>query len=271
LWASVVITALRDEQGALVGFAKVTRDLTQRKMAEEELRRTKDELLKSNAELEEYAAFVSHDLQEPLRKMASFSELLKLRYADKLDDAGKDYIRLIVDGAVRMRALITDVLDYSRIGRAKPPMSELDLSEVYAGVLKDLELQIQESGAQITVEELPKIKGNRQRLARVFQNITSNALKYREPSRPPVIRVSSKRDGARWIVTVADNGIGFNNEQAEVILRPFQRLHSKEKYPGSGIGLAAAKKIALLHGGSLWAEALPGKGAAFHVSLPALP
>jgi PAS domain S-box-containing protein len=267
-WASVVISAIRAEDGELLGFSKVTRDLTERRAQDLRLQTAVAELSKSNRELEEYASFVSHDLQEPLRKMASFAELLRAKYADKLGDDANKYIAVIVDGAARMRKLITDVLDYSRIGREAVPMGGVELSEVIALVLKDLDLAVADASAKIETGELPLVWGNRDRLVRIFQNLILNALKYREPSRPLVVRIGARSGGGDAVIFVRDNGIGFRQEQAETIMRPFQRLHTKERYPGSGIGLAAAKKIAELHQGRIWAESKPDEGSTFFVSLP---
>ncbi len=268
-WASVVITALRDETGELVGFGKVTRDLTERRDHEERLLKAVTELSKSNRELDEYAAFVSHDLREPLRKMASFAQLLELKLGPALDPEAKLFVKHIVDAAGRMRALITDVLDYSRIGREEPPLTRVELGEILAGVARDLEMAVKEAGATLSIGPLPAVRGNHARLGRAFQNLLSNALKYRAPDRPPRVKVTAAREGAQWIVSVADNGIGFDPNFAERILRPFQRLHPKDKYPGTGLGLAAVKKIVDLHKGRIWAESRPGEGSIFRVALPA--
>jgi PAS domain S-box-containing protein len=268
-WASVVLSAIRDEDGELLGFAKVTRDLTERRAQEEKLRHAVEELTKSNRELDEYAAFVSHDLQEPLRKMASFAQLLEAEYGEKLDGSARKYLNNIVDGAKRMRTLITDVLDYSRIGRAEPPMAPLRLDEIAAAALRDLELVVKDSGGKVELGPLPELRGNAERLTRLFQNLIGNGLKYRDPAREALVRVSARRVDGEWIIDFADNGIGFEPQFAERIMRPFQRLHAKHKYPGSGIGLAAAKKIVDLHRGRLWADSEPGKGSVFHVALPA--
>ena len=270
-WANAVITAIRSGSGELTGFSKVTRDLTERRAHEASLNAAMAELQKSNQELDEYAAFVSHDLQEPLRKVASFAELLARRLGDKVDQEGKEYIHYIVDGAKRMRSLIVDLLDYSRIGREEPPMEPVDLGKLLDGVLGDLELAVKDAQARIERGPLPTIPGNRLRLARLLQNLISNALKYREPSRPLVVEIGAERVDASWVLSVKDNGIGFEPAQAERIMRPFQRLHSKERYPGSGVGLASAKKIVDLHRGRLWAKARPGLGSEFFVMLPAEP
>jgi len=262
-WADVVITPLRDKQGRHVGFAKVTRDLTERRRAEEALRR-------SNQELEQYAAFVSHDLQEPLRKIASFTELLARQYRGKLDADADAYIRYIVDGAKRMRTLIVDVLDFSRLGKRRPELSaSVDLNKILSLVRGDLELALKESGGKVYVKRLPAVKGDSILLGRLFQNLVSNALKFRDPRRRPRVIVAARRRGGDWEINVRDNGIGFPSGEAAAIFEPFKRLHGKEKYPGSGLGLAVCRKIAELHGGTITATGRPGRGATFCVRLPA--
>jgi PAS domain S-box-containing protein len=267
-WANVIISAVRDEKGQLVGFSKVTRDLTERRKSDLALKHALETVRRSNAELDEYASFVSHDLQEPLRKMSSFSDLLLLRFSAEIPAEGKDYLNYITDGARRMRRLIVDLLEYSRLGRESMPKAKVDLAEVLSETLRDLELPIKESGAEISVGPLPTVPANRTALGRVFLNLLSNALKFRAAGRNPSIRVSCARQDGDCVVTIHDNGIGFEQDQAENIMRPFRRLHSKTEYPGSGIGLAAAQKIIQGHGGRLWASSTPGQGSTFYLSLP---
>jgi PAS domain S-box-containing protein len=268
-WASVVISAVRAPSGELVGFSKVTRDLTARKAQDESLRSALADLRRANHELEDYAAFVSHDLQEPLRKMASFAELLRVHSGPAVDETGNSYISRIVEGAERMRRLITDVLEYSRIGRAEAEPGPVELEAAVRDALSDLEHAVRECGAELKVGPLPAVRGNRTLLTRLFQNLLSNALKFRREGVPPRIRVEAARERGEWVVTVSDNGIGFDPAHAADILRPFRRLHEKERFPGTGLGLAGAKKIVEHHGGRLWARSEPGKGSTFHVALPA--
>jgi PAS domain S-box-containing protein len=264
-WASVVITPIRDEKGRHVGFAKVTRDLTERRRADESLRRT-------NRELEQYASFVSHDLQEPLRKMASFAELLARRYRGKLGPEADQYIGYIVDGAQRMRGLITDVLAFSRLSREAPPHEgQVDLNAVLAVVRGDLELRLSEAKAKLLVARLPTVRGDAGLLGRLFQNLIGNAVKFRQPKRSLRVAVMAGRRGKDWVISVRDNGIGFKAAEAARIFDPFKRLHRKEEYPGSGLGLAVCKKIAQMHGGTIVAQGRPGKGSTFRVTLPAAP
>jgi PAS domain S-box-containing protein len=268
-WASVIITALRDDHGALIGFGKVTRDLTERRRGEEALEQALRDLRVSNRELDEYARFVAHDLQEPLRRMASFSELLEFEYSARLDDTARQYIHYVVDGAHRLRELITDVLDYARIDKLDGPIELVDVGVVLCDALADFDLVIAETGAKVDVRPLPSVRAEVEPLRRVLQNLLSNALKYRHQDRPPHIQVRSERTGAEWVISVADNGIGFDPAQADRILRPFHRLHTKEAYPGSGLGLASARKILTRYSARLWATSEPGVGSTFFFAFPA--
>lgn len=239
------------------------------RLLEEKLRRALADAAKANHALDEYATFVSRELQEPLRAVSSFAQLLAHEYGPKLDDDAQKYIRSIVEAAARMRVLIVDVLDYSRVGRDEPPMTEVDLSALVAAVLLDHEHLIRETGARVEVGALPRVTGNPARLAGLLLALLSNALKFRDPARPPVVSISAERSSAEWILAVKDNGIGFDPGLSQKIMRPFHRLHPHDRFPGSGLGLASAKKIADLHGGRLWAESQPGRGSTFFVSLPA--
>lgn len=268
IWANVVISAIYAPEGWLLGFSKVTRDLTERRRVEELQRQAHANLSRSNQELDEYAAFVSHDLQEPLRKMASYAELVSVTQGDRLDEKGKSQLAVIVDAAKRMRTLIVELLDYSRVGRAEPPMTRVALDGVVRTVQEDLALALTESSGTVTVGPLPHVNGNIERLRSVFGNLLSNAIKYRDLSRPLEIRIDAERREAEWIIAVRDNGIGFDQQYVEQVLHPFERLHPKEKYPGTGLGLALCKKIITLHGGRIWAHSEEGEGSEFFLSLP---
>jgi signal transduction histidine kinase len=195
--------------------------------------------------------------------MASFAELLEHTYASQLDERARGYIHSVSDAAHRMRALITDVLDYARIGKFDAEMAPVDLAALLDHVVADLD-----AGAFVTHGPLPVVVGHGERLAVVLQNLVSNAIKYHAPHKDPEIRVTAAREGSEWVIAVHDDGIGFAPDLAARILRPFQRLHSKEQYPGSGLGLASARKIVELHGGKLWASSTPGEGSTFFFSLP---
>jgi signal transduction histidine kinase len=226
------------------------------------------ELQRSNAELEQFAYVASHDLQEPLRKVASFCQMLERRYAEQLDDRAREYIAFAVDGAKRMQDLINDLLAFSRVGRIGAAQREVPLGAVLDGVQRDLGAAIEETGAHVEVGELPTVHGDPTLLAVVFRNLIGNAIKFRGEE-PPRVVVSAQRDGGMWDFTVSDNGIGIEPEYAERIFVIFQRLHTRQAYEGTGIGLALCRKIVEHHGGRIWLVA-PGNGAGatFRFTLP---
>ena len=260
-WGRVVLTALHDSSGRPQGFAKLTRDLTEAKKAEEDLQR-------SNAELEQFAYVASHDLQEPLRMVASYTQLLAQRYKGKLDADADEFIAFAVDGARRMQHLIEDLLAYSRVGtRAKDPCL-CQMSDIVRGVLRQLRMAIEESGAKIEVSELPEVWCDDTQMASLFQNLIGNAIKFRRPDGAPVIQVSAERGGGEWIFGVRDNGIGIEARHFERVFQVFQRLQGRENYPGNGIGLAICKKIVERQGGKIWLQSQQGQGTTFLFSLP---
>ncbi len=211
------------------------------------------ELRRSNGELEQFAYVASHDLQEPLRKVASFTQMLEQRYGDQLDDRAKQYIKFAVDGAKRMQLLINDLLDFSRVGRVSTEREPIAVSEVYEAAVGNLAARIEDSGAVITHDELPTVNGNRLLLTQLFQNLIGNAIKFRSEE-PPVIHIGVRRDGSVWEFSCSDNGIGIDTKYADRIFLIFQRLHPRDVYPGTGIGLALCRKIVEYHGGRIWLE-----------------
>ncbi len=225
------------------------------------------ELQRSNQELEQFAYVASHDLQEPLRKIASFCNLLESRYAEQLDDRGNTYLHYIVDGAMRMQALVNDLLLYSRVTTRGKEFLPTKMNDVVQEALANLEVAVGESNAHVTYDPLPQVSGDAGQLARVLQNLIGNALKYRGQE-PPRVHVSAEDAGDEWVFSVRDNGIGIAPEYAERIFVIFQRLHTREEYGGTGIGLAVCKKIVERHGGRIWVESQAGAGATFYVSLP---
>ncbi|MYS20971.1 His Kinase A (phospho-acceptor) domain-containing protein [Streptomyces sp. DvalAA-14] len=233
------------------------------------------ELRRSNAELEQFAYVASHDLQEPLRKVASFCQLLERRYRDQLDERGVTYIGYAVDGANRMQVLINELLTFSRVGRVHTEHVEVDLDQVFAGTTDTLSVAIEESGATITHDRLPTVYGNAGQLGMLLQNLLSNALKFRSPDREPHIRVTATRDGDGdgdlWQLAVTDNGIGIDPEFADKVFVLFQRLHTRDAYPGTGIGLALCKKIAEFHGGTITLDTAHSPGTRIVFTLPAAP
>ncbi len=225
------------------------------------------ELRRSNAELEQFAYVASHDLQEPLRKVASFCQALQLRYAGQLDERADQYIEFAVDGAKRMQSLINDLLAFSRVGRSGHPHELVELDEVLAAARTSLAGAIEEAHGQVVADELPAVRGERSLLISLFQNLVSNALKF-HGAEPPFVRVGVHRRGEEWELSFADNGIGIEREYAERIFLIFQRLHARDAYGGSGIGLALCRKIVEYHGGRIWLDTDHPRGACFRLTLP---
>ena len=240
----------------------------ERKLAEEALREKTDELARSNRDLEQFAYVVSHDLQEPLRMVTSYVQLLAHRYKDKLDPDADDFIRFAADGAVRMSKLINDLLAYSRAGTQEMELKPTDCETVLDHSLDNLKVAIEENGAVVTHAPLPTVMADHSRLGQLFQNLIGNAIKFRRNEQPRV-HILASRNGREWTFSVCDNGIGIAPEHAQRIFVIFQRLHSREEYPGTGIGLAICQKIVERHGGHIWVESEPGKGATFYFTLPA--
>jgi signal transduction histidine kinase len=241
--------------------------IAERKRGEERLSAATAELQRSNRELEQFAYVASHDLQEPLRKVASFTQLLAERYGDRLDTDAREFIAYAVDGAHRMQGLINDLLAYSRVGTRGKPFAPVDCGAVVEYAVANLELAIRESGAVVTRERLPTVMGDDLQLVQVFQNLIGNAIKFRGAA-PPRVHVSAAGTGEEWIFRVSDNGIGIDPQYFARLFVIFQRLHSRAEYAGSGIGLAISKKIVERHGGRIWVESEPGKGATFCFSVP---
>ncbi|MGW1893764.1 sensor histidine kinase [Streptomyces sp. NPDC002004] len=227
------------------------------------------DLRRSNAELEQFAYVASHDLQEPLRKISSFTQLLQRRYGDQLDERADQYIAFAVDGANRMQILINDLLAFSRVGRVHNERHPVDLNRLVDGTLDALSVAIEETGAEVDRDPLPSVVGDSSQLGMLWQNLISNAVKFHSSERAPRIRIEAVRDGEVWRFAVKDNGIGIDPEFAEKVFVIFQRLHTKEAYPGSGIGLAICKKIVEFHGGTIAIDPGHRPGASITFTLPA--
>ncbi len=252
--------ALRDAN------ARLSVELDERRRTELKLARYASDLARSNADLEQFAYVASHDLQEPLRMVASFTQLLAKRYRGQLDQDADEFIGFAVDGANRMQQLINDLLVYSRVGtRGKPP-APTDLSEVLSHAEANLHEAIKESKAEVTHSPLPIVDGDQVQLTQLLQNLLANAIKFRSQEAPR-IHVSAQTQGGDWLLSVQDNGIGIAPEHQERIFAIFQRLHPRDEYPGTGIGLAICKKIVERHGGHIWAESVPGQGTTFYFNL----
>lgn len=258
---------LRDSSGEPAGLIFVERDVTERKRKEELLRRMVEDLERSNAELQQFAYVASHDLQEPLRMIASYVELLEEDYADKLDANANEFIQYSVEGATRMQEMIQALLEYSRVGTRGRPFELNDCSEVLAQVLADLRISIEENGAVVTSDQLPTVLADGIQMGQLFQNLIGNAIKFRKEE-PPRIHIAAEERGEDWLFSVRDNGIGIDSEYRDRIFVIFQRLNDREEYPGTGIGLSVCKKIVERHGGKIWIESEPGEGATFYFTIP---
>ncbi|GAA2283291.1 hypothetical protein GCM10010149_30180 [Nonomuraea roseoviolacea subsp. roseoviolacea] len=227
------------------------------------------ELRRSNGELEQFAYVASHDLQEPLRKIASFTQMLDQRYGDRLDERAKQYIHYAVDGARRMQVLINDLLDFSRVGRVSGGRAPVEAGEALSAALDNLSATLEDAGASVTAGPLPRVLGNGLQLTQLFQNLVENAVKFRADD-PPRVRIEAVRRDGMWEFACSDNGIGIEAKYADRIFLIFQRLHPRDVYPGTGIGLALCRKIVEYHGGRLWLDPdAPGPGATFRWTLPA--
>ena len=225
------------------------------------------ELNRSNRELEQFAYVASHDLQEPLRAVAGYCQLLRRRYLDKLDGDAREFLEYAVDGAERMRALIDGLLDYSRVQTQGRPFADVDCESVLDWALRNLEASLVESGAQVTRSAMPVLFGDDGQLARLMQNLIGNAIKYRG-EKPPEIRIEAQERDDEWVISVADNGIGIDPKHFDRVFAIFQRLHTRDEYPGTGIGLAVCKRIVERHNGRMWVESEAGRGSVFFFTIP---
>ncbi|WP_373309964.1 sensor histidine kinase [Cellulomonas chitinilytica] len=236
--------------------------------AHEQLTEQAEELRRSNRDLEQFAYVASHDLQEPLRKVASFTQLLQKRYGGQLDERADQYIDFAVDGAKRMQRLIQDLLGFSRVGRVGGEVTDVDLGSALRGAIDNLEEAIAEAGAEVTRDELPVVRGEAALLVQLFQNLVGNAVKFRHPDRAPRVHLSAQRVDDAWQLECRDNGIGIDAQYADRVFVIFQRLHAKDVYEGTGIGLALCKKIVEFHGGRIWIESHDGEGTSIRWTLP---
>jgi PAS domain S-box-containing protein len=255
-----VLKALRDEQGEMIGYSKICLDDTARKHLE-------DALTQSNADLQQFAFIASHDLQEPLRTIISFGQLLQRQHEGALDDNGKELLRTMLSAGSRMNVLIQDLLVYSKLSNEEQAATSVHLDEDLETALTLLQSSIQDSGATVTHDPLPEMRVDRGQMVRLFQNLIGNALKFRKREELPHIHISAELQESEWMIRVQDNGVGFAPKGAEQLFSPFTRLHGKE-YPGSGIGLAACKRIVEKYGGRIGADSRPGDGATFWFTIP---
>ncbi|MGE5438733.1 MAG: sensor histidine kinase [Bacteroidota bacterium] len=273
-WHLNIGMAYKDYRGNVTKWFGSSTDIHERIMAEDQLKLNEDKLVRiledlkrSNRDLEQFAYIASHDLQEPVRMVYSFTQLLVRDFRERLDVKGSQYIDFIFEGASRMRMLINDLLEYARLTNNDRPFSAIDCQEALEGAIKNLQVSIEESGAVITHDTLPVITGDGVQIMQLFQNLLSNSIKFRGENIPEIhICADNRKDD--WLFNVKDNGIGMDPSFSDKIFVIFQRLHGREKYPGTGIGLSICKKIVERHQGRIWVESKPNEGATFYFSIP---
>jgi PAS domain S-box-containing protein len=268
VYALLETSPILDENDNYTGSIAGVQDITERKLAEERLKQAMGELDRSNKELEQFAYVTSHDLREPLRMMTSFSQSLEKRYKGKLDQTADEYINFIVDGAARMQKLIDDILFFSRVTTRALPFESVGMEKILQDTLENLRASIEKTKAKITHEKLPVVQADPSQMIQVMQNLIGNAIKFHKNDELPAVHISAALEGREWIFSVKDNGIGIDPELFDRVFNLFQRLHPQNKYPGTGVGLAVAKKIVQRHGGRIWVESQPDQGSTFYFSIP---
>jgi PAS domain S-box-containing protein len=265
-WNELIISPVKDKDGVVTNYIGIQTDVTDMVNARFALKKKTQELEQSNQELEEFANAVSHDLKEPLRMISTFLEFLDKEYSQTLDDQAREYINHALKGSDRMRHLIDDLLDYSKVGSLDHELSVLDLNKTLEDVLDNLHVVINEKSAKIIVDNLPSIKANEYQIVTLFQNLISNAIKYCKET--PEVKVGYLDDDLYCIFYVEDNGIGIDDYYKDYVFQIFNRLHSKKEFPGNGIGLAICKRIVNNLNGSIWFESIKGKGSKFFFKVP---
>lgn len=264
-WAHVILDPLRDEEGQPIGYAKITRDVSERRESEMRIR----DLMNTNRELEEFVQVASHDLREPLRKVLAFSDLLAVEAGDSLQDQQRRYLQSITSATRRMQGLLDSLLNLSRVTARGGQFMSCDLNTAVEDVCSDLEVAIADSGARVDVGPLPELEADPAQLRQLLQNLIENSIKYAHPDRPPEIRIRAldRADPELLHIEVSDNGIGFDDSYRDQIFGIFQRLHTRDQYPGAGVGLSICRKICERHGGRIQAMSREGEGARFEFSL----
>jgi PAS domain S-box-containing protein len=269
LTISLTVSPIRDAEGTIVGASKVARDITERETHQRALEQANAVLLQANADLQQFAYSASHDLQEPLRMVSTFSELLKREFGSKLGPTGDEYLGYTLQGALRMEQLLRDLRAYTLASTSEPvPAEDVDAGAMFDKSMENLAAAIKDSGASITRSDLPHVRLHEFQMEQLFQNLIGNAIRYRGEAQPQ-IHVAAHRQGSDWIFSVQDNGIGIDAEYKEQIFGLFKRLHSVAAYPGTGMGLAICKRIVERVGGRIWVESEPGRGSTFFFTLPA--
>jgi PAS domain S-box-containing protein len=259
---------ISDDEQRPMGMWSIVRDITQRKEMEREREQAMIALTQSNEDLKQFAYVASHDLQEPLRMVASYTQLLAERYGDKLDEKAHKFIAYAVDGASRMQALILDLLAFSRVETRAQPFKCIDAQNALGAAIVNLKAVLDESGSLVTTDDLPRVRADESQLTMVFQNLISNGIKFQEKQHPPHVHVSAQAQNGAWCFSVRDNGIGIDTKYRDKVFLVFQRLHTRNEYPGTGIGLALCKRIVDRHGGQIWFESSSGQGTTFYFTIP---
>jgi PAS domain S-box-containing protein len=268
LTVSLTVSPIRDATGTVIGASKVARDVTERDQWEQAMRGANDALARSNEDLQQFAYSASHDLQEPLRMVATYSEMLKKEFGGRLGPRGDEYIGYTVQGALRMEQMLKDLREYTRVSiSGQEPAQDLDSGKILDMALANLQAAINESGASITHTALPCVRIHEFQLEQLFQNLIGNSIRYRSTD-PPRIHVAARRQGTGWLFSVQDNGIGIEPQFKEQVFGMFKRLHSVGEYPGTGMGLAICQRIIERAGGRIWVESEPGRGSTFFFTIP---
>jgi len=266
-WGTTSITPHLNSNREIDSFNYLSTDITARVIAEQALVESVRAHKRSNEDLQQFANIVSHDMQEPLRLVSSFVTLLSRRYGDELDDSARQYITFAVDGVKRMQDLLDGLLEFSRVQTCGDPFSKLDLTEAVEAAVNNLTVLIEDTGAQITIDPLCTVKGDKTQLMQIFQNLITNAIKFCQAP-PPMIHISALREEDGWSVAVIDNGIGIDPKYFESVFQIFRRLHGRQKYAGTGVGLAICKRIMERHNGTINVQSEPGKGSTFTLKFP---
>ena len=267
IWMGTQLVPIRDASGAISGVMGISRDITGRKLAEQNLKKANADLARSNSELERFAYVASHDLQEPLRMVTSYLQLLVKRYGDRFDGDALEFVNYAVDGSNRMKTLINDLLAYSRVGTRSKEFKATDCETLFSEVLQILQPAADETRAEITHDPLPEIWADENQIEQLFQNLVGNAIKF-HGAETPRVHVGVRKENKNWLFSVRDNGIGIDPQYFERIFIIFQRLHNREEYEGTGIGLAISKRIVERHGGRIWIESEQGTGSTFYFTIP---
>lgn len=268
LEVSLTVSPVRDSHGTVVGASTIARDVTERKEAQQTLERYMREIEQSNRDLERFAYVVSHDLAEPLRMISSFVQLLAEDSGDRLSDTAREYVDFVLEGSARMRALIDDLLAYSRVGADDLAITSVDLADTVRRSLEILGAAVQEADAQVTVGDLPEVAADAIKIEQVVRNLVANALKFRRTGERPHVSISAERVAGAWQVSVVDDGVGIDPRHSDRVFEMFQRLHAREEYPGTGVGLTICKRIVDRHGGRIWFEPNEPCGTRFHFTIP---